>query len=300
MAGISSPDPELTPARPPTPERLGAKGEAREEQGRGGSRHLQLTLQSTVQSQRQKQQQRKVHSLLTITGGPLGASGRRASRILATHLSFLSRPALAVGNRSSGGCQMGSAASIFNAASRPAYQSPPSCIPTPASAGGPGDTRCVALHLSPRAMGWRRVGAEPEGNRGPAKGRTPGALFDRPPVLPRLPPGVPAAAPLLPITSAALLPDSCLSRSSPTSSKAHRKWILHPAHKHASLPMPWDPNCRHTRGRSGRSFCWELACTSLTGAPGPVGVTWDPGRLPRCSMLRPRNALTAAARVAVR
>lgn len=88
-----------TPPPPPPPEQLGTKGEACEEQEGGrGPRHLQFTLQSTVQSQWQKQKQWKVHSLLTITGRPLGASGRRASRILATYLSFLSRLAPAVGN----------------------------------------------------------------------------------------------------------------------------------------------------------------------------------------------------------
>lgn len=90
-----------------------------------------------MQSQWQKQKQWKVHSLLTITGGTLGASGRCASRILATYPSFRSRLALAVGNRSAGGCQMGFAASIFNAASRPTYQSPPSCTPDPSPRWGP-------------------------------------------------------------------------------------------------------------------------------------------------------------------
>lgn len=119
-----------------------------------------------MQSQWQKQKQWKVHSLLTIAGGPLAASRRRAPRILATYLSSRSRPALAVGNRSAGGCQTGFAASIFNALpGRPIGALPPA-HPTPAARWGPWRRQvCVALRLSPRARGWCRVGAEPEGNR---------------------------------------------------------------------------------------------------------------------------------------
>lgn len=51
-----------------------------------------------MQSQWQKQKQWKVHSLLTIPGRPPGAVQEGASRIPATYLSFLSRPAYAVGN----------------------------------------------------------------------------------------------------------------------------------------------------------------------------------------------------------
>lgn len=82
-----------------------------------------------------------------------------------TYLSSRSRPALAVGNRSAGGCQTGFAASIFNALpGRPIGALPPA-HPTPPRWGPWRRQVCVALRLSPRARGWCRVGAEPEGNR---------------------------------------------------------------------------------------------------------------------------------------
>lgn len=102
--------PEVQSALPsphshPNPNSWAKEGPGEQEGGR--RRHLQFTLQSTVQSQWQRQKQWKVHSLLTIRPGPWAQSGRRAPRILATYLSFLSCLAPAVGNRSSGARQMG-------------------------------------------------------------------------------------------------------------------------------------------------------------------------------------------------
>lgn len=127
-----------------------------------------------MQSQWQKQKQWKVHSLLTIAGGPLAASRRRAPRILATYLSSRSRPALAVGNRSAGGCQTGFAASIFNALpGRPIGALPPA-HPTPAGrAGGPGDARCVWLSACPRGRGDGAGWAQSQRGTGSASEPTP-------------------------------------------------------------------------------------------------------------------------------
>lgn len=91
-----------------------------------------------------------------------------------TYLSSRSRPALAVGNRSAGGCQTGFAASIFNALpGRPIGALPPA-HPTPAGrAGGPGDARCVWLSACPRGRGDGARWAQSQRGTGSASEPTP-------------------------------------------------------------------------------------------------------------------------------
>lgn len=120
-----------------------------------------------MQSQWQKQKQWKVHSLLTIAGGPLAASRRRAPRILATYLSSRSRPALAVGNRSAGGGQTGFAASIFNALpGRPIGALPPA-HPTPAALGALATPGVCGSPPVPEGEGMVQGGRRARGEQAP-------------------------------------------------------------------------------------------------------------------------------------
>lgn len=120
-----------------------------------------------MQSQWQKQKQWKVHSLLTIAGGPLAASWRRAPRILATYLSSRSRPALAVGNRSAGGGQTGFAASIFNALpGRPIGALPPA-HPTPAALGALATPGVCGSPPVPEGEGMVQGGRRARGEQAP-------------------------------------------------------------------------------------------------------------------------------------
>lgn len=128
----------------------------------GGARHLQFTLQSTVQSQWQKQKQWKVHSLLTITGRPLGAV-REARSSHPGHLPLLPQlPGSCSGKPILRRPSDGLHASIFNVASRLTYQNPPVyLIP-----GSPGARGRVCQRKPPAtALLWPPVGVgtEPEG-----------------------------------------------------------------------------------------------------------------------------------------
>lgn len=125
------------PPFPPQPPTAGAEGGTLGSRKEGGARHLQFTLQSTVQSQWQKQKQWKVHSLLTITGRPLGAVPEARSSHPG-HLPLLPLlPGSCSGKPILGRPSDGLHASIFNAASQLTYQNPP-VYPIPGSPGGPG------------------------------------------------------------------------------------------------------------------------------------------------------------------
>lgn len=157
------------PPLPPQPPTAEAEGGALGSRKEGGARHLQFTLQSTVQSQWQKQKQWKVHSLLTITGRPLGAV-REACSSHPGHLPLLPQlPGSCSGKPILGRPSDGLHASIFNAASQLTYQNPP-VYSIPGSPGGPGEglpeeTSCHGSPLVPCGRWDETGGRRAKGNR---------------------------------------------------------------------------------------------------------------------------------------